>query len=98
MDDELDLLAEARDLLRLLAHYAQYGEADREAWQDRLMELEGLSAKDLTRLHGELMAQGWIEQNTGVTPFVRPGVVAGCYRITAAGLRLVRVFATRQAA
>src|SRR5438046_1099697 len=98
MDDDLELLAEWPDLSRLLRHYAQTETADREVWQDRLLELDGVSAKDLTRLHGELIAQGWIEQNTGVTPFVRAGVVAGCYRLTSPGLRLAGGFAKRQAA
>jgi len=98
MDDDFDVLAAMPELSRLLQHYAPPAASDREAWQDRLMELDGVSAKDLTRLHGELIAQGWLEQNTGVTPFVRPGVVAGCYRLTSLGFRQANGIVKRQAA
>ncbi len=67
MFDELERLYIGKHLFRLLAHYAQAGAADREAWQDRLMALDEVTGKELSRLHGELIAQGWIEQNTGVT-------------------------------
>jgi hypothetical protein len=87
MLDELQRLREVPDLLRLLAHYARAGTADREAWQDRLMELEGESPAALVKLHGDLIAFGWVEQNTGIVPLIRPGAVAGCYRITPSGLR-----------
>lgn len=90
MFDELDRLREHEHLYRLLDHYAQHGQADREAWQDRVMELEGVEPRDLVRLHGELLACGWVEQNTGHTPGSQPGAVAGCYRATAAGLRALK--------
>jgi len=87
MFDEFEHLCDTPALLRLLGHYAEAGRAQREVWQDRVMELEGVAAKDMCRLHGELIAFGWIEQNTGVTPVLKPGVAAGCYRVTPAGLR-----------
>ena len=90
MFDELDRLREHEPLYRLLDHYAQRGAADREAWQDRLMELEGAEPRELVRLHGELLAYGWVQQNTGHTPTSQPGVVPGCYRVTAAGLRALK--------
>jgi hypothetical protein len=77
-------------LARLLSHSADLGATDREAWQDRLTDLEGVEPRDLVRLHGQLLACGWVEQNTGATPVPRPGVVAACYRVTAAGLRALR--------
>ena len=40
------------------------------------MELEGAKPRDLVRLHGQLLARGWVEQNTGATPVLRPGSVA----------------------
>jgi hypothetical protein len=83
-------LRQSKTLARLLTHYADLGAADREAWQDRLMDLEGAEPRDLVRLHGQLIASGWIEQNTGVTSVLKPGVVAACYRVTAAGLRALR--------
>lgn len=82
MFDEIQALRTDPGLFRLLAHYAVAGAVDREAWQDRLMELDHRPAKDLVQLHGLLLAYGWIEQNTGV--------VRGCYRVTTAGQRAVK--------
>ena len=74
-------------LLELLSHYATLGGEDRAIWQDRLMQMEGIEPKDLSRLHGELIAFEWIEQNTGHTSALKDGIVAACYRITLHGLR-----------
>ena len=90
MFDELDRLKESLELLHLLTHYAEVGAADRQAWQDRLMSLKGVEPKELVKLHGELIAYTWVVQNTGVVPVLKPGTVAGCYRITAAGMRALR--------
>jgi hypothetical protein len=84
-------VCESPDLRRLLDHYVGACAADREAWQDRLMGLEGVDAGDLVRLHGLLIAFGWLEQNTGNVPIVRAGAVPGCYRVTAAGVRTARL-------
>jgi hypothetical protein len=90
MFDELDRLRGDEALRRLLAHYTRAGASDREAWQDRLMGLEDVAPRELVRLHGELIAHGWVEQNTGVTPVRQRGVVGGCYRATAAGMRALK--------
>jgi hypothetical protein len=90
LSDGWPRLRESEALARLLTHYADLGAADREAWQDRLMDLEGVERRELVRLHGQLLACGWLEQNTGTTPVPRPGAVAACYRVTAAGLRALR--------
>ena len=82
MFDELDRLGEDEHLFALLAHYARAGTADREAWQGRLTQLEGARAEDVVRLHGELIAYDWVEQNTGEVP--------ASYRVTPAGLRAFR--------
>ena len=50
-----------KELFRLLAHYGDLGAADRQAWQDRPAELEGLGPRDLAGLHGELLAYGWVD-------------------------------------
>ena len=91
MFHELDCLRESPELQRLLGHYAEAGAADRDAWQDRLMGLEGVEARELVRLHGLLIAFGWVEQHTGNTPTCRPGAVPGCYRVTTAGLRALKL-------
>jgi hypothetical protein len=54
------------------------------------MELEGLQPKTLVRLHGELLACGWVHLNAGESPGLRDGVVPQCYRATAAGRRALR--------
>jgi len=90
LSDGWPRLRQSEALGRLLTHYADLGAADREAWQDRRMALEGVESRELVRLHGQLIACGWLEQNTGATPVSMPGVVAACYRVTAAGLRALR--------
>jgi hypothetical protein len=87
MFDELERLRDVRELFALLTHYQRLGEADRQVWQDRLIEMEGIAPRELVKLHGELLAYGWLEQNTGLTPVLRPGAAASCYRITPAGIR-----------
>lgn len=89
MFDEFDRLKESPELLQLLTHYADLGAADRQIWQDRLMTLEGVEPRELTKLHGELIAYSWVDQNTGNVSTHKPGVVAGCYRITLAGQRAI---------
>jgi hypothetical protein len=90
MFDELERLRDGKELFALLRHYQQVGEADREAWQDRLADLEGVEPRQLVKLHGELLAYGWLEQNTGLTPVLRAGAAASCYRITSAGIRALK--------
>lgn len=91
MFDEFQRLCQTQPLLHLLGHYAELGATDRDTWQDRLMELEGVAARELSRLHGELIACGWVEQNTGTTPVLKPGVAACCYRITSSGLKTFKL-------
>ena len=79
MSDELAALAASEPLLTLLAHYAERAAPDRQAWHDRLMRLDRCEPRELSKLHGKLIAFGWLEQNTGVLP--------ACYRATRAGIR-----------
>ncbi len=83
-------LRENAHLLALLSHYARLGSEDRTAWQDRVMRMDGVEPKDLTVLHGELIAFDWVEQNTGHARFRPDGTLAACYRVTANGLREFR--------
>jgi hypothetical protein len=87
MLDEMERLKDSTCLLELLAHYVELGKEDRDLWQDRLHAFDGLQGRDLSRLYGELIAHGWIEQNTGVTPVLEPNRFGACYRITSAGQR-----------
>jgi len=79
MSDELQTLTASEPLLNLLTHYAERSSADRQAWHDRLMRLERCEPRDLSKLHGKLIAFGWLEQNTGVLP--------AYYRATRAGIK-----------
>ena len=97
MFDEMHLLENGKELQRLLTHYGDLGKADRQVWQDRLMELDGAVPGELAALHGELMAYGWLEQNTGIalTSSPVPAVAAAaCYRITPAGVRALKELRT----
>jgi hypothetical protein len=88
MSEEMERLRASSPLHLLLTHYAAAG--DLETWQDRMMRLEGVSAAELTQLHGELLANDWIEQNTGVFSSPPAGIAARCYRPTRAGLRALK--------
>jgi hypothetical protein len=90
MFDEMDRLRGMKGLLPLLSHYGALGAKDRQVWQDRLQEMDDFGPRELVKLHGELMACGFLEQNTGVTPELRPGSAPGCYRITPAGVRALK--------
>lgn len=87
MIDEIDRLRSVDSLKHLLMHYAHLGVPDRKTWQNRLMTVEGVEPRELNGLHGELLAHGWLEQNTGATPNPNADQAAGCYRITSAGVR-----------
>lgn len=82
MLDELEDLRNHTPLAVLFSHYAKLAAIDRERWQARLMQLEGVKTAELSKLHGGLLAFGWLEQNTGQLPC--------CYRLTSTGLRAWR--------
>jgi hypothetical protein len=88
--EELDRLRDISGLCALLQHYVTLSKPDRQLWQDRLMTLDGVEDRELVRLHGELLALAWVEQNTGVTPILRIGEAPQCYRVTAAGVRALK--------
>jgi hypothetical protein len=90
MIDEMARLRATEGLCELLRHYATLAAPDRQVWQDRLAELTGVSPRELVQFHGELMAYGWLEQNTGQTPVLRVGSAPACYRVTPAGLRALK--------
>ena len=68
MTDESIALTASESLLHLLTHYVERTTPDRQAWHDRLMRLDRCEPRDLSKLHGKLIAFGWLEQNTGVLP------------------------------
>jgi hypothetical protein len=90
MLDEMERLRQTSELCALLEYYQERAGTDRQAWQDRILEVPGVEPRDLIRLYGELLAYGWLEQNTGVTAVPRVGAALASYRITTAGLRALR--------
>jgi hypothetical protein len=83
-------LRENARLLALLTHYAQLASEDRTIWLTRLMQMDGIDSKELTSLHGELIALNGIEPNAGVAKAAEDGMFSACYRITLEGLRQYR--------
>ena len=79
MLDDIQRLRNSPPLLQLLSHYADQG---KEGWTNRLMHLEGVEPSELVKLHGELIAFSWADQNTGQVPC--------CYRVTASGLKAIQ--------
>jgi hypothetical protein len=90
MFNEMERLRDAPPLQSLLGHYADLAAGDRQAWQDRRLELDGEDARSLVGLHGELIAYGWLEQNTGVVEAPLQGLARRNYRVTSAGLRALK--------
>jgi hypothetical protein len=89
MINELERLRDSLELQQLLSHYAEVGIAVPGEWQERMTHLDGVDARTLPRLHGQLLAYDWIEQNTGHAP--SPEGKYGCwYRVTEAGLQALK--------
>ncbi len=90
MFDDLERLRTSEPLRQLLAYYGQLAEPNRDVWQDRLMAMDGIEARELSKLHGLLIAMDWVELKSGQITVLIPGAVPGCYRVTGAGLRALR--------
>lgn len=89
MFEELDRLRGDDRLAQLLAHYAEAGKVDRHTWRDRVMEMPGVEPREVSGLHGVLIAFDWIEQNTGHGSNAGEPIGARCYRVTLHGLRTI---------
>ncbi|HEV8060263.1 MAG TPA: hypothetical protein VGP68_10340 [Gemmataceae bacterium] len=88
MSEELEQIPEDSVLFRLLELYANAGLDNPDAWQLRVMTLEGADDRRLSRLHGRLIAAGWLEFNIAAAR--AKNETMRCYRITAAGRRALR--------
>lgn len=86
VDPNLSALLDQPKLRSLLDHYhdakRKEGAGD---WQDRAMELDGMDERELTRLHGQLLANGWLETRVEAADAHQPGRLTKCYRITSDG-------------
>src|SRR5262249_38905986 len=86
---DIERLRTNPSLLQLLSHYVRLAQPDREAWQDRLAAMDGGEPAETTKLHGELLAFGWIEW----TSCQSGRKSSACYRVTSDGLRAIRIAA-----
>jgi hypothetical protein len=87
MLDEIAHLRTSPLLLQLLTHYVNLAEPNRDAWQNRLMAMDGVEPSGITQFHGELLAFDWIELNGGQSDHLSPHALQTLYRVTAEGLR-----------
>jgi hypothetical protein len=85
------MLSENIPLRELLEQYQRVREQspDRE-WHDRVMEMEGAGRSELSKLHGLLLANGWIDARVHADAFQSPSGVLDCYRVTPEGTRLLK--------
>ena len=75
----------------LLAAYATLKKQKPDAeWHDRIMELTGCSIEQINKLHGLLLAGGWIETRVHGDSFKTAGRLESCYRITPDGNAALR--------
>ncbi|HVJ82648.1 MAG TPA: hypothetical protein VNC50_16385 [Planctomycetia bacterium] len=87
----LELLVEEPPLRELLAWYGDLRAAKPDAaWHDRRAELPHVDAAALSRLHGDLMAFGWIDVRIAPDALETPGEIRSAYQITREGIRALR--------
>lgn len=96
MFDDLSRLKSHPPLVSLLEHYVRLGEPDPAAWQPRLAELPDVTAKDISKLHGELIAVSLIEWNAASVNETSGGPRPKCYRATSAGRRALKLAMSQQ--
>lgn len=93
MLDGIFILRENPQLRSLLEAYRARKTALPDAeWHDRVMEMGNVDSMTLVRLHGLLLANGWIETRVDRESFAQPGILRCCYRASPEGLRALRLF------
>lgn len=91
MKSSVESLRADPKLHALLAAYAELKRKSPDAeWGDRVMSLPGCDPTDLHRLHGLLLASGWIETRVHGDSFQTAGRLASCYRLTSDGAAVLR--------
>lgn len=85
------LLQSNSPLRELLEQYRQkqFERPDAE-WHDRVMELGTLTTTELSKLHGLLLANGWVDTRVTADAFATAGKLADCYKVTRDGLTALR--------
>lgn len=91
MQSPLDTMSPSAPLRGLLARYRDVGEASPDVpWHDRVMELAGIGPEELSKLHGILLAKGWLETRVDREALATPGRLRACYRATREGIAALR--------
>jgi hypothetical protein len=90
MNEEAGPTGRDERIFGLLDHYRCEAGDDRDKWVDRVMAWPDSTAKDLTRLHGSLLAVAWVEMNLAPAGAPGTGRVAECYRLTPAGRQALK--------
>lgn len=92
MPSPLDTFSPSAPLRGLLARYRDLGEASPDVpWHDRVMELAGIGPDELSKLHGILLAKGWLDTRVDREALATPGRLRACYRATREGIAALRV-------
>lgn len=88
MLSSLEVLRDDVSMRRLLGEYRhrQIQQPESE-WHHRVMELVSVDMDRLSRMHGYLIASGWIDVRVERDAFGVDGGVLDSYRITKDGLR-----------
>lgn len=93
MIGSIEILCENPSLHELLLSYRQQRKQRRDAeWDDRIMRFDDLSDKELSKLHGTLLALGWLETRVCREAFDVPGQLTACYRVTHEGIRALNYY------
>ena len=90
MRGELQQFRNDPRVYQVLGYYDSGRPAGLPAWRQRLMTLPGVDAQELSRLHGLLIAYGWLVQGPALSSDGRS--LSSCYRMTPAGQRAFRHF------
>jgi len=86
-----DALRNDPKLHALLAAYSALKKQKPDAeWHDRIMELPSCTTEQINKLHGLLLAGGWIETRVHGDSFKTAGRLESCYRITPDGNAALR--------
>lgn len=81
-----DALRERIPHRELLAQYlTSTQQSPNKEWHDRVMTLCSLAPADVSKLHGHLLANGWVDTRVALEVFNTPGRLASCYKITPDG-------------
>lgn len=86
MLSSLETLRDDLPMRSLLTEYRhQHFQKPEVEWHHRVMALPRVEPERMSRLHGYLLASGWIDTRVELTSFSAAGEVLSSYRITREG-------------